>query len=115
MAKRKRYILTNEEKLFLRRRRLELTQVEMAQRLRISVGEYISMEKGRIDVTGGALTLVRLLGNKVEPNEQCLVERRRCSMSLQEVAEDMERCQWWVNQMELGTAPVGELKEYWGL
>ncbi len=99
--------LSHGERLITDRRRRKETQAVAAERLSISPFVYGQWER---DDEGGPLT--RSVG-RLRMYERCLLYRRRAGTLQDEVARQLGRCRWWVNQMERGLVPCEELLSYW--
>ena len=98
------------EALLLARRRLGLSQREMAERLEVTMHVYRGLEKN-----GGA-TLRQLglasLGSLLE-HERLLLRRLRSGRRALDVAAEMGVSAYWLSQMEKGKASTSSLAEYW--
>jgi hypothetical protein len=100
--------LTRAEKLYLRRRRLGLTQVEMSVDHGVSLNEYRAMEA---DLPGVRVPYAPL--GTLTDQETYVILRQRSGLSKPEVAEDIGVSPYWLRQMESGAAPIKRLEEYW--
>ena len=98
-------LLTKGEHLFLQRRRLGLTQVEMAEYKSFTHWSYVKKEESKKKETG---KLIRLT-----PFETCLLYRRRTGFTQAQVAAEMGITRKAVNKMERGIIPCDELIWYW--
>ena len=99
--------LTQNEKLIIIRRRLKLTQAEMAAEHKISLYEYRRWESGE---TENPISFsIELLSDF----ESCFIMRRRSGMTVSEIATKIDVCRFWFGQMERGEAPSDRLVEYW--
>ena len=97
------------ESLVINRRRSEQpeTQDQASERLGTTCFTYGKWER---DVekapTRGPVVRLRLY-------ERCLLYRRRAAVSQAEVARELGRSRWWINQMERGVVSCAELLSYW--
>ena len=98
--------LSNCEQLLIDRRRRGETQPQAAKRLGTTPFMYGKWERA---VVNGPSVKVGML----KPYERCLLYRRRAEKTQAEVAEHLERCRWWVNQMERGEVSCDTLLWYW--
>lgn len=99
--------LTASEKLIIERRRnSKETQAKAAKRHGVTVNEYRAWERDGDDAP-------RVKLGKLAEHEACYILRRRGGWTIEEVANDMGICRWWLCQMEHGEAPVARLTEYW--
>jgi DNA-binding XRE family transcriptional regulator len=103
--------LTANEQLFLYRRRLGLTQKEMAAKYNLSVKTYQRQEAGRQPTELKVEAPIKV--KDLKHAERCVLYRRRCEKTQREVAEEMGMCRYYVNQMELGNFPPDTLLWYW--
>ena len=100
--------LTRSEKLYLKRRRMGLTQVEMSVDYGVPLSEYRAMEDGTIGVIVPYVAIGTL-----KDTESYTIMRHRSGMSKTEVAERIGVSAYWLRQMENGAAPIKRLAEYW--
>ncbi len=100
--------LTRGEKLRLVRKRGKQTQSQAAKRHKVSVHIYRRWERDDEETTIPSVAVGRLA-----MHEQCWILRLREDMSLEDVANKIGVCRWWLCQMEQGEAPVERLAEYW--
>ncbi len=100
-------LLSRGERLIIDRRRRKESQSCAAARLGTSTCIYGRWE--RDDEDGPSIRSVRPL----RIYEQCLLYRRRTDMTQDEVARQLGRSRYWVNQMERGIRPCEELLSYW--
>lgn len=102
--------LTNGERFFIRRKRLNLNQEDCAKRRDLTRNQYGKLERdaeGKPDITI----------NQVDPLtdlEKCLIKRRRSSLSQAECAAKMNITRFWFNQMETGRVNSKALIDFWG-
>jgi len=101
--------LTYGERLFLNRRRSGLTQAAEAKRRGVSLYRYAKWE---LDADTGGSTKIPLI-NRLFPHEECIVHRRRCGMTAEQVASKMGCCTFWVRRMEKGQVPHSRLYAFW--
>jgi transcriptional regulator with XRE-family HTH domain len=113
--------ISNAESLVLARRRLGLTQLEVAQQLSLNVSKYkrLEAEEGK-DVGRSARELLpdAFLGRSPEdldPHEECYILRRRHGLSQLDVGKSIGRCREWIQQMERGEVDCAELTMFWRL
>ena len=99
--------LTHAERLTIHRRRLGMSQRQMAKRHGVSLYCYRGAEAGEV-----AGIPVPSLG-QIEPFEKCFVLRLRSGQRLAEVAADMGVSINWLSAMERGKQPAEELVSYW--
>ena len=103
--------LTNSEMLLLGRRRDRLTQTQTAKLYHVTPKRYGEWERGTV------IPPFTLAGwrrdKKLRPHERCLILRRRKKLTQAAVARNMRCSRWWLNRMEQGKAPVGQLEAYW--
>ncbi len=100
-------LLSRGERLITDRRRRKETQAVAAKRFNETPFIYGRWE--RDDDEGPSIRSVRPL----RKYEQCLLYRRRAGTSQSEVARQLGRSRWWLNQMERGIQPCEELLCYW--
>ena len=100
--------LTRGERLYLHRKRIGYSQIQMAVDQGVCLSEYRSRE---LDEEGTKVPYVTL--SKVEPHEVYTILRRRAGKSRTELGEELQVSAYWVGQMEAGRAPLKRLQEYW--
>lgn len=100
-------ILTDNEKVFIDRRRRGKLMREYAAEHGISVKELREIEHGRITST------VKPEVKELSVQEKCLLYRIRAEKSQEEVASDLGVSRIWINLMERGHRPVDLLAWYW--
>lgn len=101
--------LSKGEKALIFRRRNYISQKEMAERLGMKRRVYSEAENSNsLDISGDVVYV-----GDLEPNEICLILRRRKQMTQRECAEKMGITRFWYNQMEKGVAPSYRLEEFW--
>ena len=101
--------LSYEERLLIYRRREDLTQQQMADRLGVSRNTYNRLEQGHN-------TDRRPDAPSVEPlrdHEHCFIMRRRSGWSQTMCAEEMGISTYWFRTMEMGQVYVGRLVDFW--
>lgn len=101
--------LSSAEKLILYRRRLEMTQHEMAAIFSIHRETYGRLERGLLKFDE---EIVPNLGG-IRDHEKCYLLRRRSNKKQSECAQEMDVTRFWFNQMELGKVPCESLIEFW--
>jgi len=102
--------LTLGETLLISRRRSGLSQDEMARVNGITRNFYGEVERDQSEYQGMNFCEVEPL----EVNEKIMLCRRRSSMTQGEIAEQIGITRYWLNQMEVGTAPVSfDLVKFW--
>jgi len=99
--------LTDAETLVVDRRRREETQKEAAIRHGVSLDMYSRWERGLNKKAP------RQKVGHLQDHEVCFFYRRRSNKTQEEIAEGLNCCRWWLNKMEQGTAPCGDLIDYW--
>lgn len=98
-----------EESVILYRRRLGISQTQMAAMLKIHRETYGRLERGKtVQVEVPKPTL----GN-LSPYEVCFILRRRSGKTQNKIAESIGFTRYWLNQMELGKVSCVPLVEYW--
>lgn len=98
--------LTNSERMLLARRRSGTTQRAAARKRGVSLHTYRAWEGGATSCPATSLPDLR-------EHEYYFVLRRRCSMSVQQLADELDVTRWWLIRMEKGKAPVKRLRQYW--
>ena len=101
--------LKPHERLFINRRRLGKTQVQMARKLKVSVHTYRQWERSA-EMNGVPVTTS--IG-KLTEQEQCVILRRRKSISVEHLAKKLKCCKQWLRDMERGNASIERLFNYW--
>jgi len=102
--------LTLGESLLISRRRSGLSQDEMAKAKGITRNFYGEVERDQSEYDGMNFCEVEPL----EANEKVMLCRRRSSMTQSEIAEQIGVTRYWVNQMEIGAAPISpDLVKFW--
>ncbi len=96
------------ECLIIDRRRRNETQEAAGKRL----GETPAPTYGGWERDNGAGPLIQPVG-RLKIYERCLLYRRRAGTSQAEIARDLGRSRWQINQMERGEIPCDELLSYW--
>jgi len=102
--------LTRGEKLYVKRNRLGITQLEMSVSMGVVPAQYRAMEQ---DVEGSEAPYITL-GASLEPRESYTIMRRRAGYSRAELAEEIGVSAFWLRKMEKGLAPIKRLADYWG-
>ena len=101
-------LLSRGERLITDRRRRKETQTLAAKRHGTSEFIYGRWERDDDDDSISIRSVMPL-----RLHERCLLYRRRSGMSQGEVASQLGRSRWWLNQMERGLQPCKELLAYW--
>ena len=99
--------LTNAETLVIFRRRSGLTQNVAAKKFEVSRDMYSRWER---DIHPG---IPRQKVPDLTNAEVCFLYRRRSKMTQEKVASELGCCRYWLNLMERGLTPCGDLIEYW--
>ena len=100
--------LTRGEKLYIRRKRLGLSQIEMSVDLGVIYCRYRAMEQ---DLEGSDPPFISL--GKLRECESYCVSRVRAGVNKTALAEKIGVSVYWLRQMEQGTAPIKRLADYW--
>lgn len=96
--------------MLISRRRSGLSQDEMARANGVTRNFYGEVERDQSEYQGMNFCEVEPL----EVNEKIMLCRRRSSMTQGEIAEQIGVTRYWLNQMEIGTAPVSpDLVKFW--
>lgn len=90
--------LTPRENLLIWRRRQGLTQLQAARRLRMPHKLFHRIETGKRP----AREKIEVRVGKLQPNEICLVERRRRQLKQKELARALGITPSWLMKMEQG-------------
>ncbi len=98
--------LSRGERLLIDRRRRGETQGQAAERHNTTHFMYGKCERDVVDGPAIKIAALRVF-------ECCLLYRRRAGFTQAQVAGELNRCRWWVNQMERGEMPCDELVWYW--
>lgn len=101
---------TIAEKLFLWRRKNKLTQAKAAKQIGVSTFAYKLMEYGKTELSPET---VAKLSQVTKPHEFCIIYRRRCRVSQEEVAKELGICRNWMRLKETGKIPCEDLLAYW--
>jgi len=98
------------ESHLISRRRSGLSQQEMADFCGITRNFYGEVERDQIECSN----LGRSSVESLKLNEKMLLARRRAELTQGEVAAEIGVTRYWLNQMEIGAAPVSEdLTKFW--
>lgn len=100
---------TGPEALYVQRRRLQISQAERAAQLKIPEYLYVDYENEKRDVPKKLVPKMRVFSDI----EECVIKRRRCHMTQEDVAKELGMSRLWVNRMEQGTEPAERLIEFW--
>jgi transcriptional regulator with XRE-family HTH domain len=119
--------IPQHERILILRRRLGLTQREMAKHLNqmgarmplksgdrtLTVNSYSRLEIGEWEMPEEMID--RIIGPKVRvrPHEFYYIRRRREGMTIAELAGLMGVTMWWIMQMEGGKAKTVSLEAFW--
>jgi len=101
--------ITRAEHLYLQRRRMGLTQAQMATRLEMKRWEYQTYEAGQTEIPA------RHVSSNLKPGllEQFILKRRRRGWTQEDLAEELGVSRIWVNKMEGGSASPQRLVDFW--
>lgn len=102
--------LTLPEAISLYRRRLSISQSEMAACFSIHRETYRRFEAGDAIQT----EIVRPSLGELTQSEICYIYRRRKGLTQEEVSEQMGVTRYWIVMMEQGKASAGSLVKFWG-
>ncbi|MEE8181752.1 MAG: hypothetical protein V3T87_00395 [Candidatus Thorarchaeota archaeon] len=100
--------LTRGEKLYIKRKRLGLSQIEMSVDIGVIHSKYRAMEQ---DVEGSEPPFITL-GTLLECESYC-VSRVRAGVNKTKLAAEIGVSVYWLRQMERGTAPIKRLADFW--
>lgn len=100
---------TGPEALYIQRRRLQISQAERAAQLKIPEYLYVDYENEKRDVPKKLVPKM----HKLSDIEECVLKRRRCHMTQDEVAVELGLSRLWVNRMEKGIEPADRLIAFW--
>ena len=102
--------LALQESFIIYRRRLGLSQSQMATLFNIHRETYGRLERGeQVQISTDRPALGGL-----QCHEKCFILRRRSGWTQEECADLMGITRYWFNLMELGKAPVEPLINFWG-
>jgi len=96
--------------MILYRRRLEISQSEMAALFGVHREKYGMFERGEIS----ELKADRPALGSLQDHEVCFIYRRRSGWTQEQSAALIGITRYWFNLMELGKAPCDPLKNFWG-
>ena len=99
--------LTDGEHLFISRRREGLSQTAMAEQLGMTRNNYGEIE--RSENAGFKIKPIRNL----KAHEKCVLYRRRCEKTQQDIADELGVSRYWLNRMEVGIEDCTTLVNYW--
>ena len=94
----------------LYRRRLGISQTQMAALFHVHRETYGRLERG----DNIQLKIDRPALGDLEDHEKCFVLRRRSGWTQESCVELMGITRYWFNLMELGKAPCEPLTKFWG-
>lgn len=101
--------LSEGERALIYRRRMRLSQKDMAKSFGMKRREYgIAEANGDLKLPGFMVVVEPL-----EPCEQCFLWRYRSGWTQRECADLMGITRYWYNLMENGRAPSGRLEAFW--
>ena len=100
--------LSDAETLVIKRRRRGENQTDAAQRYNTNYTAYSKWERGLNECPK------REIIRKLENHELCFLYRRRKNVTQASVADELNVCRYWLNQMERGEKPCSALLQYWG-
>jgi hypothetical protein len=107
--------LTPGEKLYLSRWRDNLSQVDMAFRMDVSLMSYRAMERGAEHIPGGRKVPAMKIG-AIPPNEQWVLLRLRSGKAQGAICADMGVTRYWLRRMETADGCNNDrLIAYWNL
>lgn len=101
--------MTDAEHLEIRRRRMDKTEREMADHLKVGRRAYDRMAAGTDPVPAA----VRVNPETLEAHEVCFLRRRRAALSRKEMARLVGVSEWWLTQMERGREAPDRLVAFW--
>ena len=101
--------VTGHEALYIQRRRLQISQAERAAQLTIPEYLYVDYENEKRDIPNKLVPKM----HKISDIEECVLKRRRCHMTQDDVAKELDMSRLWVNRMEQGIEPAERLIAYW--
>jgi len=101
--------LKDHERILIKRKRLGNTQNQEAKRLGVSRYKYRKWEKGDLDKD----TIVPKRLSNLGIFEICFLLRKRNNLTITKLAQEIGVSKTWICDMELGTAPIGDLVKYW--
>ncbi len=107
--------LTPGEKLLIFRRREELTQAQMAEKLAVSLLAYRAMEQDAEYIPCDRKIPRVSLEGKLAVWEVAVILRFRSGLTQAETAIDMDISKYWLRRMETNSAPLDRLLEHWNL
>lgn len=96
------------ETLFLQRRRLGLSQSEMARAISATRTKYGRWERDQEECRLACPPL-----QDISDTEIATIKRRREGVTQKDVAKELNVSRYWVSQMETGQAGSDRLTKYW--
>lgn len=107
--------LTNGERWFIWRWRQQLSQARAAKHLKTTRDVYARAERSDDASQLGPLVEPRVgvALSRLKANECCVIYRRRCGFSQEEIARAMGVSRATVNAMECGRVDCTDLVNYW--
>lgn len=103
--------LTPQEMLIIDRRRNGLNQKEAAKKFNVSLTTYSRWERGIVPFNRNICNKVRF--SQLSAREKCFIYRKRCNMTLWDVAKQLKLSKYYVNLMELGKVDCDVLIWFW--
>ena len=103
--------LTRGERLYIWRRRENMSQAQAAEIWGVARNEYRSWENDEAESPAGVCPNLGVL----ETFESCVILRRRNNASVSDTAEAIGVSRQWLRKMEIGEAPTERLTSYWGI
>lgn len=107
--------LSPGEKLLTLRRRMKLTQAQMANKYGVTLVAYRDMELDADYIRGNREVPSVNLGGRLAAHEVAVILRFRSGMSQAEMAIDIGLSKHWLRKMEINAVPNDRLLEYWGI
>lgn len=98
--------LTSGETAIILRKRLGLTQHQMAERMGKGTETYARIERDELEIEPFPIP-------RLESHEKCMIYRRRVGFPIKQVAEDLGLSRVWVSRMENGHVDCSNLVFYW--
>jgi len=100
--------------MFVKRRRLGLTQMQMAEHLGLSYAKYRCWTRGQFAKHDKPPT-IHLGGRPLKPCEVCVIMRKRAGKKQWQVGRDLGVKKPVIAMMEHGKLRIERLLNYWGL
>lgn len=99
--------LSRGERLLVKRRREAMSQVDAAERFRVSLYHYRGWETDTRECPHEVAV------GRLELFEQCFILRRRSGLRMRKIAGKIGVSRWWVCQMERGEVDARRLVSFW--